>query len=83
MTNQLAFHDLLAEADKQEQAARDRCRATTQLWFEALTHEQKLTLGELMNTHEWDTCASLSAAAGDWYRSEMKRGKTTVILRRA
>ena len=82
MTDQLAFHDLLADADAQEQAARDRCRATTQLWFDGLTQAQKLTLGELMTTREWDTCASLSAAAGDWYRSESVRPQT-IVLRRA
>ena len=83
MTDQLAFHDLLAHADAQEQAARDRCRATTQLWFDGLTHAQKLTLGQLMTTREWDTCASLSAAAGDWYASVSEPRHATVILRRA
>ena len=83
MSDQLAFHDLLADADAHEQAARDRCRATIQLWFEGLTEAQKLTIGELMATREWDTCASLSAAAGDWYGSLSAPRQATVILRRA
>ena len=79
---QLAFFDVLAEADAQEQAARDRCRSRAQLWFDELSEGQKLTLATLLATREWDTCASLSAAAGDWYRSRTERAHT-VVLRRA
>ena len=71
--------DLLEEADAQEQAARDRCRAMAQLWFDGLSEAQKLTLVSLLVTREWDTFAALAAAAGDWRQHRAQH----VILKRA
>jgi hypothetical protein len=68
MPEQLAFSRLLAEADEQRHAALDRHRGQVQAWFDALPARDKARLARWLTTFEWDTCAALSAAAGDWLR---------------
>ena len=66
MADQLVFTRLLAEADAERQAALDRHRQGVQTWFDALPPSDKARLAEWMTRFEWDTCAALAAAAGDW-----------------
>ena len=66
MTEQLAFSDLLTEADVLRRAALDHHRGCVQAWFDQLPESDKNRLAEWMATFEWDTCSALSAAAGDW-----------------
>ena len=66
---QLAFEQILEEAEETERAARDAHRTNVQAWFDALTVQQKYELGAWMHGREWDTCQALSAAACDWHRS--------------
>lgn len=66
MTEQLAFSHLLAEADDLRRAALDHHRDRVQAWFDQLPESEKNRLAEWMTVFEWDTCAALSAAAGDW-----------------
>jgi len=77
MTEQLAFSRLLAEADEQRRVALDLHRGQVQAWFDALPVRDKARLALWFTTLEWDTCAALSAAAGDWLRSaRVKNGKS-------
>jgi hypothetical protein len=75
MADQLAFAALLADADAKARAARDRHRARVQAWFDELPVRDKQQLAEWMSLFEWDTCAALSAAAGDWQRSHVLNGR--------
>lgn len=70
MPEQLAFTRLLAEADAQHCAALDRHRQHVQTWFDQLSENDKDRLAEWMAVFEWDTCAALSAAAGDWQQRQ-------------
>ena len=72
MTDQLAFSHLLAEADELRRAALDRHRDRVQAWFDQLPASDKSQLAEWMTVFEWDTCAALSAAAGDWHESNRR-----------
>jgi hypothetical protein len=75
MADQLAFAALLAEADAKSRAVRDRHREQVQAWFDELPIRDKEQLAEWMTFFEWDTCAALSAAAGDWQRAHVLSGK--------
>jgi hypothetical protein len=68
MTDQLAFTNLLAEADDRACAIRDLHRGRVQALFDELDPIHKDLLAEWMVMHEWDTCAALSVAACDHYR---------------
>ena len=70
--HQLAFVPMLVDADQREHARRDQHRANVQQLFDELTPHQKQQLAAWMMEHEWDTCAALSAAAGDWYETNAK-----------
>ncbi len=70
MTEQLAFSRMMAEAEARQRAALDRHRDHVQAWFDGLSIGAKNMFAEWMTTFEWDTCAALSAAAGDWRRSQ-------------
>ena len=72
MTEQLAFSSLLAETDELRRAALDRHRDRVQAWFDLLPDNDKTRLAEWMTTFEWDTCAALSAAAGDWQENNRR-----------
>ena len=65
MTDQLAFSQLLAEADERANARRDLHRGRVQTWFDSLPEEKKVLLSRFMTEHEWDTCSALSVAACD------------------
>lgn len=69
MSQQLTFSRLLAEADAQRRAALDQHRGRVQTWFDELPKCDKDRIAEWMTVFEWDTCAALSAAAGDWHRN--------------
>lgn len=83
MSQQLSFTDLLAEADEQESATRDRCRMMAQLWFDQLSSPQKKILADLLVTRQYDTCVALCAAAGDWLRSPAPEVVGSIVLRKA
>lgn len=68
---QLQMTQLLDEADACARELRDRHRARVHIWFESLTLPQKQQLGTFMSEAEWDTCASLSVCACDFYRSSL------------
>ena len=68
MTAQLEFTSMLADAEAQRQAALDHHRQRVQTWFDALADSDKDQLAEWMTLFEWDTCASIAAAACDWCR---------------
>lgn len=74
MDSQLAFTTLLNEAEEARRAALDRHRERVQRWFDALPDGEKRRWVEWMTTYEWDTCAALSAAAGDWSLSHPSGG---------
>ncbi|MFN0217373.1 MAG: hypothetical protein ACKVP4_01020 [Hyphomicrobium sp.] len=78
MTEQLVFSRMMAEAEAQQRAALDRHRGSVQAWFDALSIGDKNQIAEWMTTFEWDTCAALSAAAGDWRRSQYAANDATV-----
>jgi hypothetical protein len=67
---QYAFTRLLDEAEAAQQAELDDHRAKVQQWFDMLRPDQKRQLAEWMEAEEWLTCQALSAAAGDWHRSQ-------------
>ena len=69
--DQLAFAQLLAEADERARAIRDLHLGRVQQLFDALSEEQKAVLGRYMTEHEYDTCLALSVAACDWHRSHL------------
>ncbi|MGH7488812.1 MAG: hypothetical protein ACREMY_24900, partial [bacterium] len=69
MSEQLAFTRILADADEQMRAALNRHRERVQAWFDQLPVSDKDQLAKWMLVFEWDTCAALSAAAGDWHRT--------------
>ncbi len=75
MAEQLIFARILAEAEDQHRAALDRHRQRVQTWFDALPTADKNRLGEWLTVLEWDTCVSLSAAAGDWHLRCVSKGK--------
>ena len=75
MSEQLVFSPILAEADEQRAAALDGHRARVQTWFDKLSVNDKNQFAEWMTMFEWDTCVSLSAAAGDWRRAHAMNGK--------
>lgn len=81
MSEQLTFLALLADGDAQENAARDRCRTMTQHWFDALPDQHKRIIAQLLSTRQYDTCAALAAAGGDWLASN--RNGQVVVLRSA
>ena len=66
---QLAFEQMVEEAEEAERAALDRHRTNVQAWFDALSAQQKDELGDWMYSREWHTCQALSAAACTWDRS--------------
>lgn len=70
MSDQLAFSQLLAEADDRARAIRDLHLGRVQQLFDELSDEQKRLLGQFMTEHEYDTCLALSVAACDHYRSQ-------------
>jgi hypothetical protein len=72
MTEQLAFSDLLTETDTLRRAALDHHRGCVQAWFDQLPESDKNRLAEWMAAYEWDTCAALSAAAGDWHSNRRR-----------
>jgi hypothetical protein len=74
MTEQLAFVQIVREAEERERRRRDDLRAKVQAWFDGLSPVQKDHLAEWMRGAEFDTCVALSAAAGDWYQSTRNRG---------
>ena len=67
--DQLAFEQMLEEAQVAERAALDAHRTNVHSWFDALTAQQKCELGAWMHSREWDTCQSLSVAACSWHHS--------------
>lgn len=67
MTDQLAFSQLLSDADERQRVARDALRSNVQHWFDALSPTQKDALGIWLSGSAFDTCAALMAAAGDWH----------------
>ena len=69
MMAQLEFTAMLADAEAQRRAAIDRHRQRVQTWFDELAERDKEQLTEWMMTFQWETCAALAAAAGDWCRS--------------
>lgn len=69
MTAQLEFTSMLADAEAQRHAVLDDHRQCVQTWFDALAVSDKDQLAEWMTMFEWDTCAVLAAAAGDWRRA--------------
>lgn len=69
MTDQLAFSQLLSDADERQRAARDALRLDVQRWFDALSPTQKTALGIWFDGPTFDTCAALMAAAADWHAS--------------
>ncbi len=69
MTAQLEFGSMLADAEAQRRAALDQHRERVQNWFDELLESDKEQLAEWMTLSEWDTCAALAAAAGDWHRA--------------
>ena len=73
MSEHLAFSRILAQADEQRRAALDRHRERVQTWFDELPSSDKALFAEWMTTFEWDTCAALAAAAGDWRQSAAHR----------
>ncbi len=75
MSEQLTFPRILAEADEQRRIALDRHRDRVQTWFDELTESDKEQLAEWLTIFEWDTCAALSAAAGDYRSSHVANGK--------
>ena len=66
MTEQLVFSRILAQAEEQTRAARDRHLQCVQTWFDQLPAADKNRLAALMTACEYDTCLALAAAAGDW-----------------
>jgi len=67
--DQLIFEDVIVEADERNRAAQDELRSHVQRWFDQLTPRQKDALGAWVDsTAQYDTCAALCAAAGDWNR---------------
>ena len=65
MADQLAFSQLLAEADAQHDAALDRHRDRVQALWDQMPSDLQHELAELMAALEYETCVALSAAAGD------------------
>jgi hypothetical protein len=63
MTEQLAFKQIVREAEEYERRRRDDLRAKVQAWFDDLTPGQKDRLAEWMQLSEFDRCVALSAAA--------------------
>lgn len=69
--DQFAFVDILEAADEADRERADAHRTTVQVWFDMLTPPQKDQLCALFASSEWLTCQALSAAAGDWRRSNL------------
>ena len=72
MTEQLAFAQLLFDADERRRAALDALRSDVQHWFDALTPAQKDALGGWLSGSAFDACVALAAAAGDWHATRQK-----------
>ena len=72
MTDQLSFESLLSEADERANRARDQHRGRVQTLFDELDPVHQAQLAEWMTNFEWDTCAALSVAACDHYRSQAR-----------
>ena len=71
MSQQLAFSQVMQEAEDAHRLMRDHHRANVQAWFDRLPPDLKDELGFWMHDGpEWDTHAALAAAACDWYCSE-------------
>ena len=66
MAEQLVFSRLLADGDEIRRCALDRHRERVQAWFDGLPVRDRQQLAEWFATFEWDTCAALAAAAGDY-----------------
>ena len=79
MVEQLTFTRVLddaAEADDRRRCRTlDRHRERVQTWFDELDVIDKEQLAEWFAVFEWDTCAALSAAAGDWRRAHAMNSK--------
>lgn len=69
MTVQLEFASILADAEAQRDAALDQHRQRVQTWFDELATSDKDKLAAWIALFEWDTCAALATAAGDWRRA--------------
>ena len=68
--DQLAFDEVMIEAEDRHRAAQDELRSEVQQWFDQLTPRQKDALGVWMDSSaQFDTCVALHAAAGDWNRT--------------
>ena len=72
LNDQLAFAQLLADADERARAIRDLHRGRVQEWFDSLPEQHKVILARYMIEREWDTCAALSVAACDWSRAQVR-----------
>jgi hypothetical protein len=73
MSEQLVFSPMVAAAEARQRLALDRHRQEVQSWFDALGQSEKDRLAEWFARFEWDTCAALAAAAGDWHHCRRKR----------
>lgn len=72
MTAQLEFGSMLAEAEALRRTVLDQHRQRVQAWFDELAESDKEQLSEWMTVFEWDTCAALAAAAGNWRRASRR-----------
>ena len=79
MNAQLAFSPILDEAaqadERRRRTALDRHRERVQTWFDELAITDKEQLAEWFALFEWDTCAALAAAAGDYRATHLVNGK--------
>lgn len=69
--DQFAFAEIMEAAEEADRERADTHRNTTQMWFDTLPASHKDQLGALFASSEWLTCQALSAAAGDWRRSNL------------
>lgn len=75
---QLTFARVLDEADQAHERRRrdilDRHRAHVQTFFDALPVSDKEQLGDWFEQFQFETCAALAAAAGDFRQSRLVTG---------
>jgi len=64
---QLAFTEVLAEA---EERRLDQHRSAVENFFDHLSGAQQHELATLLAKDQWETCASLCAAAGSWLHEQ-------------
>lgn len=69
--DQFAFAEIMEAAEEADRERADTHRSATQAWFDTLTPSHKDQLSALFASSEWLTCQALSAAAGDWRRSNL------------